>query len=50
MAEFRLRIDTSKDRAMEFIARLAEDDAFREELQADPARYCGPTASRFRTS
>jgi hypothetical protein len=38
MAEFRLRIDTSKDRAMEFVSRLAEDDDFRAELQADPRK------------
>lgn len=38
MAEFRLRIDTSKDRAMEFVSRLADDDDFRAELQADPRK------------
>ena len=34
--ELRLRIDTGRDQAVEFVSRLANDDEFRERLQADP--------------
>jgi hypothetical protein len=38
MAEYRLRIDTTRDRAVEFVTRLGEDDDFRAQLQKDPRR------------
>jgi hypothetical protein len=34
--ELRLRIDTGRDQAVEFVSRLANDDDFRERLQKDP--------------
>lgn len=34
--ELRLRIDTGRDQAVEFVTRLANDDEFRERLQSDP--------------
>lgn len=34
--EHRLRIDTGRDQAVEFVTRLAEDDDFRKRLQNDP--------------
>lgn len=34
--ELRLRIDTGRDQAVEFVTRLANDDEFRERLQNDP--------------
>lgn len=36
MGELRLRIDTGRDQAVEFVSRLANDDGFRERLQNDP--------------
>lgn len=36
MAEYRLKIDTSSDRALEFVTRLAQDDDFRASLESDP--------------
>lgn len=36
MAEYRLRIDTTGDRALEFVTRLAQDDDFRARLESDP--------------
>lgn len=35
-SEQRIRIDTGRDQAVEFVRRLAEDDDFRERLQRDP--------------
>lgn len=34
--ELRLRIDTGRDQAVEFVSRLASDDDFRARLQNDP--------------
>lgn len=36
MSEHRLRIDTTGDRALEFVTRLAQDDDFRASLESDP--------------
>lgn len=38
MPEYRLRIDTTGDRALEFVTRLAQDDEFRALLESDPRR------------
>jgi hypothetical protein len=38
MGEYRLRIDTTRDRAVEFLSRLADDDDFRQQLAEDPRR------------
>jgi len=32
----RIRIDTGRDQAVEFVRRLSEDDDFREQLAKDP--------------
>lgn len=34
--EQRLRIDTGRDQAVEFVRRLADDDEFRARLEKDP--------------